>query len=84
MKRRNYIPDAYTEEYILAAVQAAVPQGGAIEYLFQTILTEAITGRDEFERGKCEGRRELAGQLLAMAKPASESGHQVKKNVEST
>jgi len=74
-KRKRIIRPTYVqhdEAIIIATIKAAIPQGGVFaDYLCEVGL-EPVDGASEFERGVNEGRRRLAGDLLA--KSLSEQG----------
>lgn len=78
-KKRRFTYTAHSDEKVYDAVRMAIPEGGIFWDYLSGVGMEPIGGNSEWERGKCEGRRELAGELLSMA--MNESQLTVEKNV---
>ena len=81
-KKRKFVYREYSEDEILDAVRQAIPEGGRLWDFFAEISMESVQGDSEWERGKCEGRRELAGEILTMAMQEADTDSKVKKNLE--
>ena len=74
-RKRRFIYAQHSEEETQNAIRSGVVEGSVLWDFFSDVALDRVQGNSEFDRGRCEGRRDLAGEILsiAMSKPVVKS-----------